>query len=51
MTDRVSVQSAGDTAEVWVRAAEPDFADIREFLFSEAELLDTRRYEDRKSVV
>ena len=47
MTDRVSVQSAGDAAsnEVWVRVAEPDYADIREFLFCEAELLDTRRYD------
>jgi phthalate 3,4-dioxygenase subunit beta len=47
MTDRVSVQAAGDAAgtEVWVRVAEPDYADIREFLFGEAELLDARRYD------
>jgi 3-phenylpropionate/cinnamic acid dioxygenase small subunit len=47
MTDRVSVQSAGDAAgtEAWVRVAELHYTDIREFLFCEAELLDTRRYD------
>jgi 3-phenylpropionate/cinnamic acid dioxygenase small subunit len=47
MTNRVPVQHAEDAADTdtWSRVAEPQYADIREFLFSEAELLDARHYD------
>jgi 3-phenylpropionate/cinnamic acid dioxygenase small subunit len=37
-------QPAG--GDPWMRAAESDYADIREFLFAEAEQLDERRYDE-----
>jgi 3-phenylpropionate/cinnamic acid dioxygenase small subunit len=47
MTESAPVRSAEKpvSSESWMRAAEPDYADIREFLFAEAEQLDARRYD------
>jgi 3-phenylpropionate/cinnamic acid dioxygenase small subunit len=47
MTNRGPVQSPEGMADTdaWSRVAEPQYADIREFLFSEAELLDERHYD------
>ena len=47
MTNRVPVQRPENAAgtDTWSRVAEPQYADIREFLFSEAELLDARHYD------
>jgi 3-phenylpropionate/cinnamic acid dioxygenase small subunit len=47
MTNRGRVQRPEGAAETdaWSRVAEPQYADIREFLFFEAELLDARHYD------
>jgi 3-phenylpropionate/cinnamic acid dioxygenase small subunit len=47
MIESAPVRRVEDRAgsEPWVRAAEPDYAEIREFLFAEAEQLDARHYD------
>jgi 3-phenylpropionate/cinnamic acid dioxygenase small subunit len=47
MTNRGPVQrpEGATDADSWSRVAEAQYADIREFLFSEAELLDARHYD------
>jgi PAH dioxygenase small subunit len=47
MTESAPLRQAEDhvRSETWARAAEPDYAEIREFLFTEAEQLDARHYD------
>ena len=44
--DATTKPSAGPADEAWRRVAETTYAEIRDFLYEEAALLDDRRYED-----